>query len=121
MSDIEYSVIMSDVIKSFDCICKFYHFFLSLKAVWTQIRLNKMSCIPTAFTASKNFLKLSTSADFLVQTVFFLQKIIFRNSILVSIYLDPDQEGHSVGSDLGPNCLQRLSADDKSCQLLYTT
>ena len=23
--------------------------------------------------------------------------------------LDPDQERHSVGLDLGPNCLQRLS------------
>ena len=28
--------------------------------------------------------------------------------------LDPDQDGHSVGPDLGPNCLQSLSADDKS-------
>ena len=27
--------------------------------------------------------------------------------------LDPDQVQHSVGPDLGPNCLQRLSADDK--------
>ena len=27
---------------------------------------------------------------------------------------NPDQDQHSVGSDLGPNCLQRLSADDKS-------
>ena len=26
---------------------------------------------------------------------------------------DPDQGRHSVGPDLGPNCLQRLSADDK--------
>ena len=26
---------------------------------------------------------------------------------------DPDQDQHSVGPDLGPNCLQRLSADDK--------
>ena len=26
--------------------------------------------------------------------------------------LDPDQARHSVGPDLGPNCLQRLSADD---------
>ena len=25
--------------------------------------------------------------------------------------LDPDQERHFVGPDLGPNCLQRLSAD----------
>ena len=28
--------------------------------------------------------------------------------------LDPDQDQHFVGPDLGPNCLQRLSADDKS-------
>ena len=26
--------------------------------------------------------------------------------------LDPDQDRHYVGPDLGPNCLQRLSADD---------
>ena len=28
--------------------------------------------------------------------------------------LDPDQARHFVGPDLGPNCLQKLSADDKS-------
>ena len=26
--------------------------------------------------------------------------------------LDPDQAGHFFGPDLGPNCSQRLSADD---------
>ena len=26
----------------------------------------------------------------------------------------PDRDRRSVGPDLGPNCLQRLSADDKS-------
>ena len=30
--------------------------------------------------------------------------------------LDLDQGPHSVGHDLGPNCLQRLSAEDKSCR-----
>ena len=29
----------------------------------------------------------------------------------VSNSLDPDQDRHSVGPHLGPNCLQRLSAD----------
>ena len=38
----------------------------------------------------------------------------FRNSTRVSNGLDPDQDRHSVGPDLGPNCLPRLSADDKS-------
>ena len=28
--------------------------------------------------------------------------------------LDPDQDRSSVGPDLGPYCLQRLSADDNS-------
>ena len=28
--------------------------------------------------------------------------------------LDPDLARHSVGPDLDPNCLQRLSAEDKS-------
>ena len=36
------------------------------------------------------------------------------NTISVSNSLDPDQARHFVGPDLGPNCLQRLSADDKS-------
>ena len=31
--------------------------------------------------------------------------------------LDPDQERHFVVPDLDPNCLQRLSADDKNCNL----
>ena len=32
----------------------------------------------------------------------------------MSISLDPDQDQHFVGPDLGPNCLQMLSADNKS-------
>ena len=28
--------------------------------------------------------------------------------------LDPDQDLQNVGPDLGPNCLQRLTADDRS-------
>ena len=35
------------------------------------------------------------------------------NTIRVSNSLDPDQDRHFVGPDLVPNCLQRLSADDK--------
>ena len=31
--------------------------------------------------------------------------------------LDPDQDRHSVGPDLNPNCLQRLSADEKELGL----
>ena len=38
----------------------------------------------------------------------------FLNTIRVSNSMDPDQAQRFVGPDLGPNCLQRLSADDKS-------
>ena len=38
----------------------------------------------------------------------------FTNTIRVSNGLDSDQDRHSVGPDLGPNCLQSLSADDES-------
>ena len=33
------------------------------------------------------------------------------NTIRATNSLDPDQDQHYVGIDLGPNCLQRLSAD----------
>ena len=31
--------------------------------------------------------------------------------------IDPDQDGRSVGPVLGPNCLHRLSAEDKKSPL----
>ena len=40
----------------------------------------------------------------------------FRNTIRVSNSFDPDQARCSVGPDLGPDCLQRLSADGTSRQ-----
>ena len=40
-----------------------------------------------------------------------------RNTIRVSNGLDPDQDRCSVGPDLDPNCLQRLSANVESCCL----
>ena len=42
----------------------------------------------------------------------------FRNTIRVSNSLDPDQARRFVRPDLGPNCLQRLSADDTSRQIV---
>ena len=39
----------------------------------------------------------------------------FRNTARVSNSLEPDQAQHVVGPDLAPNCLQRLSADNKRC------
>ena len=53
------------------------------------------------------------SADFFLK-INFLNIFFFRNTILVhlSVRLDPDQVCHCVQPDLGPTCLQRLSADD---------
>ena len=39
----------------------------------------------------------------------------FRNNIRVPNRLEPDQALHVVRPDVGPNCLQRLSADNKCC------
>ena len=39
----------------------------------------------------------------------------FKNTFKVSIYLDPYQDQHSVCLDLGSNCFERLSVDDKNC------
>ena len=43
----------------------------------------------------------------------FFSKKSCSNTIRVSNSLDPDQARCFVGPDLGPKCLQRLSADDK--------
>ena len=39
------------------------------------------------------------------------KKNSLRNAIIVSSSLDPDQDRHSVGPDLHPNRLQRLSGE----------
>ena len=41
-------------------------------------------------------------------------KASFRNTIRLSNGLCPDQDQHSVGTDLGTNCLQRLSGRQQS-------
>ena len=52
-----------------------------------------------------------SSAEFF-QNKFF-QKKSFRNTIRVSNSSDPDQARHYVGPDLGPNCLHKISADNR--------
>ena len=58
----------------------------------------------------KFFMLFLSSADFFSKSTF--SKNFFRNTICVAIRLDPDQARHYVRPDLGPNCLQKLSADD---------
>ena len=61
-----------------------------------------------------NFQAFLPSADFFQIQLF--RKILSENTIRVSNSLDPDQARRFVGPDLGPNCLQRLSAEDTSSQ-----
>ena len=48
---------------------------------------------------------LLSSAAFSSKLTF--AKYSFRNTIRLSIGLNPDQDRRSVGPELGPNCLQR--------------
>ena len=48
-----------------------------------------------------------------MSSVDFFQNHLFRKILSVSNTLDPDQARHFVGPNVGPNCLQGLSADDK--------
>ena len=52
---------------------------------------------------------------FLSSAYFFQDQLFqnpFSNTIRMSNSLDPDQARRSVGPDLVPNCLQKLSADE---------
>ena len=49
------------------------------------------------------------------------QSKLFRNTIRALTHLDPDQDQSSVGPDVGPICLQRLSADRKVARKELTT
>ena len=55
---------------------------------------------------------LLSSAELFQNQLF--QKILSGTLSDLSNSLDPDQDRQNVGPDLGPNCLQRLSADDRS-------
>ena len=62
------------------------------------------------FVTLGNFSALLSSADFFSESIF--SKNSFTNTGLMSSRLDPDQARRVLGPDLGPNCLQKLSADD---------
>ena len=73
------------------------------------------------YTFAKKFILISfwifeycfffITSYFIIVSDFTLWMLDFFNTIQVSKNLDPDQARHFVGPDLGPNCLQRLSAD----------
>ena len=49
-----------------------------------------------------------------VRVFFLLLRSNFMNAFRMPISLDPDEAQHFAGPELGQNCLQRLSADDRS-------
>ena len=61
-----------------------------------------------------NFAFIIPSHFIILCHIFTLWMLDFFNIIQVSNSLDPDQAQHFDWPDLGPNCLQRLSADNTS-------
>ena len=78
---------------------KMQHKIFSWRISLTLCMLDNFSCFSCGLLT---FSKLISSKD------------SFRKTIRVSNNIDPDQDRHYVGPDLGPNCLHRLPADDKS-------
>ena len=86
---------------------------------FSEERQNKQSCLPCKSINSPlilcmlgNFCMLFCRLWSFFKLTF--QKKSFRNTIRVSDSLDSDQAWCFVRPDLGPNCLQRLLADNKS-------
>ena len=75
----------------------------------------------TLLLSCANYTKIATVCAHILQAPFYIlstdfffkkkkfSKYSFKNTIRVSNSLDQDQDRHSVGPDLDPNCLQRLS------------
>ena len=92
------------------------------------IRMSDIQCVTFALSASQSRInlrntgntnifydKIMSSAD--IFQIYIFSKNSFRNTIRVSNSLDPDQARQNVGPDMGPNCLQKLSADDNKITL----
>ena len=68
------------------------------------------SCVCSLFLYEIFHAFLSSAVVFFSKSTFLKNSL--WNTIRLSYNLDPDQAGHFVGSDLNPNCLQGLSADN---------
>ena len=104
-------------------------FCLFLRGHFTQVLLyssvSEIHGDQTIISMQKIFLVNSLLAGnffiicFVLQNwLFFFSKKLFSGISSVSKSLDPDLARHFVGPDLGPNCLQRLSEDDRRCHWL---
>ena len=97
----------------------------------SEYKQKSENILPILFFASQYFTKVSTevafnslhagyffmlslsSADLFSKLTLFSSKYSSRNTIRVPNGFDPYQDRLSVGPDLGPNCIQKLSAGDK--------
>ena len=68
----------------------------------------------STFCPLRNFACFLSSANFFSKSTFSKNSFSLRTTIIMSNSLDPDQARHFFRADLGPNCLQRLSADNTS-------
>ena len=82
---------------------------VSLRSLNSSCNVFRTNFSQYSLTPVKFFLIFLLSAIFSKST---FSKNSFKNTIRMSNSLDPDQARHFVGPDLGPNCLQKLSADN---------
>ena len=101
--------------KIFTCLLKISDFYFSCVKGVIPYLLTTLYILNSLY-AGLFFQFLLSSADFFFSILFFTKSC--KNTISMSNGLDPDQDQHFVSPTLGPNCSQRLSADDKKCQLV---
>ena len=91
--------------------------FLSLLRPKNKTEHNEVSYIEVKIISNSSHQLLAYWVifhDFMLSADFF-QHQLFQKILSEPNSLDPDEDQHFVGPHLGQNCLQRLSADDKSC------
>ena len=76
---------------------------------------SKITCLrKSVFSLAFSNIAFIIPSHFIIVPYFTLWVLDFFNIIQVSNSLDLDQAQHFDWPDLGPDCLQRLSADNKS-------
>ena len=83
-----------------------------LQSRWFKNYIFAKKCIFISFGVSN--IAFIIPSHFIIVPYFTLWMLDFFYTIQVSNSLDQDQAQHFGWPDLGPNCLQRLSADNKS-------
>ena len=86
---------------------------LKVQSCWFKNHIFANLCILISFWIHFSNFSFFILSHFITVPYFTLWMLDFFSTIWVSNSLDPDQARHFFGPDLGPNCLQRLSADIK--------